>query len=99
MLQASELDLAIVCDSGCGPVFGGDIGLSGSNHRRVFTAITLGRAYTTDSGMDGERFFTDSFQLEVKEIEVFEIITSTPRHFKIRVFGDKPLKGTREPSF
>jgi hypothetical protein len=46
------------------------------------TDTTIGRMYTNDSEMEGERFFTASFQLEVKEIEVFEIITETDRHFE-----------------
>jgi hypothetical protein len=72
-LKAEKKHWVILCDSECGPFFGDDIGVSNECNTNTESDTHLGRAYTNDTGLDGETFFTGSEHFKVKEIEVFEI--------------------------
>jgi hypothetical protein len=78
-LKAEKKDQAIYCNSWDGPRFGGgmmggaDICVRDNCNAKTNSATSLGNGYTNDTGVDGETFFTGSYQFQVKEIEVFEI--------------------------
>jgi hypothetical protein len=71
-LKAEDKWRAILCDSACGPRFGG-IAVSDNCNANTRSATFLGDVYTNDTGLDGNTVFTGSRHFQVKEIEVFEI--------------------------
>jgi hypothetical protein len=71
-LMAQKKDVAILCNSECGPWFCG-IGVSDNCNANTLSNTDLGFAYTNDTGLNGWIVFTGSFNFQVKEIEVFEI--------------------------
>jgi hypothetical protein len=72
-LKAEKKHLAISCDSGWGPTFGNDMGVSDNCNANTGSNTYLGRAYTNDTGLDNGIVFTGSRFFQVKEIEAFEI--------------------------
>jgi hypothetical protein len=77
-LKAKRKHLAIDCDSGWGPCFGGFLGfcdmvVSDNCNANTDSYTSLGYSYTNDTGLDGDVVFTGSLKFRVKEIEVFEI--------------------------
>jgi hypothetical protein len=68
-LKAQQKQFAIFCDSLHGPVFGGGYDISLRHIDASFTSFSS--TYLNDTGLTGERFFTDSKKFRVKEIEVF----------------------------
>jgi hypothetical protein len=71
-LKAEKKDEAIYCSFNRGPLFN-DIGVSDDCNANTHSYTSLGRSYTNDTGLDGEKFFTGSKYFQVKEVEVFEI--------------------------
>jgi hypothetical protein len=72
-LKAEEKEVAIYCDSDCGPCFC-DIGVDDNcNANTNSWTSDFGNSYTNDTGLDRETFLTGSRCFQVKEIEVFEI--------------------------
>jgi uncharacterized coiled-coil protein SlyX len=75
-LRAEWKQCAIHCQSSRGPVFGDILVYDNCNaHTDSFTWLGVG--YTNDTGPDGETVFTGSADLQVREIEVFEIPDET----------------------
>jgi hypothetical protein len=76
-LKAEEKERAIWCDSAWGPCLGngGEIAVFGNCNANThsFTG-NLGIVYINDIGHFTPYVFTSSWQFQVKEIEVFEII-------------------------
>jgi hypothetical protein len=64
----------IFCDSEWGPGFGDDMGVYDNCDANTRSGTALGTVYTNDTGLDGTTVFTGSFNFQVKEIEVFEIM-------------------------
>jgi hypothetical protein len=75
-LKAEKKD-AICCLSDRGPHFYGSIYVS-DNCNANNSATCFGQIYTNDTGLQGNTFFTGSFEFQVKEIEVFEITPEKP---------------------
>jgi hypothetical protein len=74
-LMAQKKDVAIYCNSECGPGFGGgrDIAVEDNCNANTCSFTSLGDAYTNDTELNGWIVFTGSFNFQVKEIEVFEM--------------------------
>jgi hypothetical protein len=79
VLKAEMKQKAIFCYSGFGPVFGldcngySDIYVYNGCNTDTASGAFLGRAYTNDTGLNGEIVFTGSQKFQAREIEVFEI--------------------------
>jgi hypothetical protein len=72
-LMEEKKQLAMYCYCGWGPSLGAGLAVC-DNCNNNENATNLGLAYTNDTGLKGETVFTGSFNFQVKEIEVFEII-------------------------
>jgi hypothetical protein len=74
VLNAEKKDLAIVCASKWGPIFGfGDIFVSDNCNANSDSCTFFGLSDINDIGLDGETVFAGSLRFKVKEIEVLEI--------------------------
>jgi hypothetical protein len=71
-LKAEVSNPAIVCNSRNGPHLS-DIAVWDQCNANTNSCSILGCWYTNDTGLDGRTFFTGSPNVQVKEIEVFEI--------------------------
>jgi hypothetical protein len=72
-LKAEMKDKAIYCNSYWGPHFW-DIGVPDHcNANTDCCTFRFGYSYTNDTGLNGETFFAGPKDLQVKEIEVFEV--------------------------
>jgi hypothetical protein len=74
-LKAVWRKAAIGCNSDRGPHFNDITVRENCNANTDSFTCGFGRCYTNDTGLDGETFFTGSRTFQVKEIEVFEIIS------------------------
>jgi hypothetical protein len=74
-LKSTKKDHAILCCSRSGPNFGDIYVCDQCNEKAESTTSTFGRSYKNDTKINDDRFFTGSNEFQVKEIEVFEIIT------------------------
>jgi hypothetical protein len=72
-LKAEKKRRAILCESGCGPYFGGDMGVRDNCNANTNSCTCLGDCYTNDTGLNRTVVFTGSGSFQVKEIEIFEI--------------------------
>jgi hypothetical protein len=64
---------AIICYSIRGPCFGYDMNVCDDCNTNTKSYTGLGKCYTNDTGLGGNKVFTGSRYFQVKEIEVFEI--------------------------
>jgi hypothetical protein len=78
-LKVEKKDKALSCCSSRGPWFYGPaIGIYDHCNAHTHNGTYLfSFAYTNDTGLDGNTFFTGSEDFKVKEIEVFEITDET----------------------
>jgi hypothetical protein len=78
-LKAEKKNEAIKCDSTWGPHFG-DIGVSDTFFGSFSWEIGSRYSYTSDTGLDGETFFTGSKKFRVKRLKFSKSRNKPPFH-------------------